>query len=182
VVNELAFAKLPVPLDVQVVPALLLALEPAVMFTAPAFAQVDTAVPAAAVGAVVIVNVFVDTVLVHPDKGLAVKESVTTPAVISAPLGAYVQVVNEVALAKLPVPLAVQATLDWLLALEPAVIFTAPLFEQVATAVPATAIGAALIAILTPLSAPFIAGVLLTTLILYPAPVAVPPGIVILIL
>ncbi len=87
VVNEVAFAKVPVPLEAQVTPALLLALEPAVMFTAPLFEQVPTAVPAEAVGAVVIVNVLVDVALVQVPFAVAVKVRVTLPAVISAALG-----------------------------------------------------------------------------------------------
>jgi hypothetical protein len=48
-------------------------------------------------------------------------------------------------LANVPVPLHVHVTLAMFDALEPAVIFTAPLVEQVVTAVPATAVGAAVI-------------------------------------
>ena len=87
VVNDVAFAKVPVPLEVQVVPALLLALEPAVMFTVPVLEQVLTAVPAEAVGAVVIVKVFVEVALAHVPLPVAVKVSVTLPAVMSAALG-----------------------------------------------------------------------------------------------
>ena len=87
VVNDVAFAKVPVPLEVQVVPALLLALEPAVMFTVPVLEQVLTAVPAEAVGAVVIVKVFVEVALAQVPLPVAVKVSVTLPAVMSAALG-----------------------------------------------------------------------------------------------
>jgi hypothetical protein len=46
----LALAKVPVPLGVvHVIPELLVAVDPAVIFTAPVVEQVDTAVPAAAV-------------------------------------------------------------------------------------------------------------------------------------
>ena len=123
-------------------PALLLALEPAVMFTAPVLEQVETAVPAEAVGAVVIVNVFVEVAFAQVPLPVAVKVIVTLPAVISAALGVYVAVVKDVAFANVPVPLEVQVVPALLLALEPAVIFTAPLFEQVPTAVPAEALGA----------------------------------------
>ena len=61
VVNDVAFANVPVPADVQMMPLLLVALDPAVIFTAPLLEQVLTAVPATAVGAAVIVSVFVDT-------------------------------------------------------------------------------------------------------------------------
>ena len=61
VVNEVALANVPVPADVQVMPLLLVALDPAVIFTAPLLEQALTAVPATAVGAAAIVIVFVDT-------------------------------------------------------------------------------------------------------------------------
>ena len=60
VVNDVAFAKVPVPFDVQVTPALLLALEPAVILTAPLFEQVVMAVPATAVAAAFTVIVTLD--------------------------------------------------------------------------------------------------------------------------
>ncbi len=88
VVKEVALANVPVPFEVDhVIPALLLALEPAVMFTALLFEQVPTAVPAAAVGAVVMVNVLVDVALVQVPFAVAVKVRVTLPAVMSAALG-----------------------------------------------------------------------------------------------
>lgn len=143
VVNEVALANVPVPLDVHVVVAPL-PLEPAVIFTAPELEQVVTAVPATAVGAAVIVIVFVDVALVHPAFPVAVRTRVLLPAAISAALGVYVQSVKEVALANVPVPLDVDQVIPVLLVeLDPAVIFTAPEFEQVVTAVPATAVGAA---------------------------------------
>ena len=74
--------------------------------------------------------------------------------------------VNDVASANVPVPLDVQVVPALLVALDPAVTLTAPELEQVATAVPATAVGAAVIAILLPLSDPVIGMVKLTTLIL----------------
>ncbi len=87
VVKDVAFANVPVPLEVHVVPALLLALEPAVIFTAPLFEQVETAVPAEAVGAVVIVIVLVEVVLAHVPLPVAVSTKVLLPALISAALG-----------------------------------------------------------------------------------------------
>ncbi len=87
VVKDVAFANVPVPLEVQVTPALLLALEPVVMFTAPLFEQVETAVPAEAVGAVVIVNVLVEVAFAQVPFPVAVNVSVTLPAVMSAALG-----------------------------------------------------------------------------------------------
>ncbi len=53
--------------------------------------------------------------------------------------------VNEAGFVIVPVPFDVQATLLWFVALDPAVIFTAGELEQVPTAVPATAVGAAVI-------------------------------------
>jgi len=87
VVNEVAFVKLPVPDDVQLIPLLLVALEPAVIFTAPVLEQVATAVPATAVGAGVIVNVLVDTAFAQVPFPVAVNVIVTVPAAISAALG-----------------------------------------------------------------------------------------------
>lgn len=51
------------------------------------------------------------------------------------------QSVIELALLKEPVPLDVHATLIWLVALDPAVMFIAPVVLQVANAAPATAVG-----------------------------------------
>ena len=75
------------PDDVQLIPLLLVAVDPAVMFTAPVFEQVVTAVPATAVGAAVIVNVLVDTAFAQVPFPVAVKVIVTVPAAISAALG-----------------------------------------------------------------------------------------------
>jgi len=83
----LAFANVPVPFDVQLIPLLLVALDPAVIFTAPALEQVITAVPATAVGAAVMVSVLVDTALAQLPFPLAVKVIVTLPAAISVALG-----------------------------------------------------------------------------------------------
>ena len=80
-------ANVPVPPDVQVMPLLLVALDPAVIFTAPLLEQVVTAVPATAVGAAVMVSVLVDTALTQLPFPLAVKVIVTLPAAISAALG-----------------------------------------------------------------------------------------------
>ena len=85
--------------------------DPAVIFTAPEAEQVLTVVPATAVGAVVIVSVFVSVAFPQVPFPAAVSVNVTLPAVISALLGIYVAVVNEAALAKVPVPLDVQSTL-----------------------------------------------------------------------
>ena len=68
------------------------------------------AAPADAVGNVDIVSVFVETAFVHPAFE-AVSVNVTLPAVMSAALGVYVQVVNELGFVKVPVPLDVQVTL-----------------------------------------------------------------------
>ena len=125
VVNEFALVNVPVPLDVHVVPALFVALEPVVIFTAAEEEQVVIAVPATAVGAAVMVSDFVDVALEQPE-AIAVRVRVTPPAEISAALGVYVAVVNDVELAKLPVPLDDHKTLVWLVALEPAVIAMAP--------------------------------------------------------
>ena len=86
-VNELALANVPVPLDVQVIPLLLVELEPAVMPTAPEPAQVDTAVPATAVGAAAMVIVLVEVAAAQVPFPLAVNVNVLLPAVISAALG-----------------------------------------------------------------------------------------------
>ena len=80
-------AKVPVPLEVQVVPALLLALEPAVMFTAPVLEHVPIAEPETAVGAGVMVSVLPEVALVQVPLAVAVKVMVTLPAVMSAALG-----------------------------------------------------------------------------------------------
>ena len=112
-------------------PLLLVALDPAVIFTAPLLEQVVTAVPATAVGAAVMVSVLVDTAFAQVPFPLAVKVIVTLPAAISAALGVYVAVVSEVGFANVPVPPDVHAMPLLLVALDPAVIFTAPLLEQV---------------------------------------------------
>jgi hypothetical protein len=87
VVNEVGLTKVPVPLDVQVIPLLLVALDPAVMFTAPEVEQVATAVPATAVGAAVMVIVLVEVTAAQVPLPLAVKVNVLLPAAISAALG-----------------------------------------------------------------------------------------------
>ncbi len=113
------------------------------MLTAPELEQVEMAVPAEAVGAAVMVNVFVDVAFEQLVLPVAVNVKVTLPAEISAALGVYVQVVSEVAFANKPVPLDVHVVPALFVELEPVVIFTAPLFEHVITAVPAFAVGAA---------------------------------------
>ena len=102
-----------------------------------------------AVGTAFIVNVLLDVALVHVPFPVAVSVNVTLPAVISAAFGVYVQVVSEVAFANVPPPLEVQVTPALFVELEPAVILTAPELEQVEIAVPATAVGTALIVTVT---------------------------------
>jgi hypothetical protein len=87
VVNELGLVKVPDPFDVQVIPLLLVALDPAVMFTAPEEEQVAMAVPATAVGAAVMVIVLVEVAAAQVPLPLAVKVNVLLPAAISAALG-----------------------------------------------------------------------------------------------
>ena len=87
VVNEVALVKVPDPFDVHVVPVLLVALDPAVIFTAPELEQVATAVPATAVGAAVMVSVLVDTASAQVPFPFAVKVKVTLPAALSVALG-----------------------------------------------------------------------------------------------
>jgi len=87
VVNEVALANVPVPLDVQTTPLLFVALDPAVIFTAAELEQVDTAVPATAVGAAVMVIVLVDMAAAQVPFPVAVNVKVLLPAVISAALG-----------------------------------------------------------------------------------------------
>jgi hypothetical protein len=94
-VNEVALVNVPDPFDVHTTLALLDALDPAVIFTAPELEQVEIAVPAVAVGAWFIVKVFVDVAFAHGAFPVAVKVSVTLPAVISAALGVYVALVKE---------------------------------------------------------------------------------------
>lgn len=81
----MALAKVPLPLDVHVTLAWLVAFDPVVMLTAPVEAQVTIAVPATAVGAGVMVRVFVEVTLAQPL--VAVKVKVTLPAALSAALG-----------------------------------------------------------------------------------------------
>jgi hypothetical protein len=65
----------------------LVALDPAIIFTAPELEQVTTAVPATAVGAAVMVIVLVEVAAAQVPLPLAVKVIVTLPAAISAALG-----------------------------------------------------------------------------------------------
>jgi len=65
----------------------LVALDPAVIFTAPELEQVTTAVPAIAVGAAVIVIALFEVAAAQVPFPLAVKVNVTLPAAISAALG-----------------------------------------------------------------------------------------------
>ena len=57
------------------------------IFTAPEPAQVDTAVPATAVGAAVIVSILLDVAAGQVPFPFAVKVIVTLPAALSAALG-----------------------------------------------------------------------------------------------
>lgn len=143
--NEFAFAKVPVPLDVQVTPLEFVALAPAVILTAPELEHVIKSVPAATTGAKVIVIVLVDTAFAHAVFPVAVNVRILLPAAISAALGVYVHKVNELASVKVPVPFDDQIIPALLDALDPAVMFTAPVAEQVITGVPATAVGAGVI-------------------------------------
>ena len=106
---------------------------------APVLEQVVNAAPATAVGSERIVSVFVLVTFAQPALD-AVNVRVTLPDTISAALGVYVQVVNEFELANVPVPLEVHVTAVWFVAVEPAVILTAPTEEQVVIAVPAFAV------------------------------------------
>ena len=116
-----------------------MALDPVVILTA-VLEQVDSAVPATAVGAAVIVNDLVETALVQEPLPVAVRVRVITP--LSPLPGVYMALVSEVGLLIMPVPLEVHTIPELLVAEEPVVIFTAVL-EQVDTAVPATEVGAA---------------------------------------
>ena len=89
--------------------------------------------------------------------------------------------VSEFAFVNAPVPLDVHIILLWLVALAPAVIFTAPELEQVNTDVPAIAVGRALILKAGDAPAPVVpikAGLLELKAILYPPPVVLELGIV----
>ena len=73
------------PLDVHVTPALLVALEPAVIFTAPELEQVVMFVPATAVGAAVTVITTVEVAAAQgpaPSGSSVVKVNVTVPLVM----------------------------------------------------------------------------------------------------
>jgi hypothetical protein len=116
------------------------AVEPVVMSVAPALEQMVKAVPAFAVAALVIDNTLVDVTSAHAPP-FALNVIVTLPAFISSMLGVYVAVVNDVTLVKVPVPLDSQLTLIALVALEPVVIFTAPVLSQIVKSLPATLVG-----------------------------------------
>ena len=88
-----------------------------------------------------IVNVLLEVTFPQGVFPTAVNVNVTDPAVISALLGVYVANVKELAFAKVPVPLEVQVTDALLVAVAPAVMFTAPAVAQVVTAVPAETVG-----------------------------------------
>ena len=80
-------AKVPVPLEVQFIPELLVELAPVVIPTAPEVEHVLKAAPATAVGAGVIVIVLVEMTDVQVPFPVAVNVKVRLPAVISAALG-----------------------------------------------------------------------------------------------
>jgi hypothetical protein len=84
VVNEVGFVKVPVPLEVQVTPVLLVALEPPVILIAPELAHVDKFGPATAVGAAVTLIVLVDVAAVQPAGASVVKVNVTVPLKLAA--------------------------------------------------------------------------------------------------
>ena len=88
-VNDVELAKVPFPFEVvHVILAWSVALEPAVILTAPELEQVEMAVPATAVGSVLMVKVLFETAFdAHGEFGVAVNVMVTLPAVISAGLG-----------------------------------------------------------------------------------------------
>ena len=65
----------------------MVALDPAVIFTAPELEHVAMAVPATAVGAAVMVIVLVEVTAAQVPFPLAVKVNVLLPAAISAALG-----------------------------------------------------------------------------------------------
>ena len=115
------------------------------ILTAPELEQVTTFVPAVAVGGKVIVIVLVDMASKHPAFPAAVNVRILLPADMSAALGVYVHKVKELASVKFPVPFDVQVMPEVFVALDPAVILTAPVVEQVVTDVPAFAIGSGVI-------------------------------------
>ena len=140
VVSEEGLAIVPVPSDDQMIPALLVADAPAVIFTTE-FEHVVMAVPATAVGALEIFNVLVDTAFAQGALPVAVRVKVTVP--VSPAPGVYVAVVSEEGLAIVPVPLEVHITPALLVAEDPVVMLTVEL-EHAVTAVPATAVAGAL--------------------------------------
>ena len=115
----------------------MVALDPAVILTAPEAEQVVIFVPAIAVGSVVIVKFFVVGTEQLAFEAVSVK--IIVPVAISATLGLYVQLVIEVASVKVPVPLDVHTTVVKLGTLAPAVMLIAPELEQVVISVPAVA-------------------------------------------
>ena len=86
-----------------------MALDPAVILTAPVVEQVLKAVPATAPGSGLMINDFVEETLLHPAFE-TVNVRVIVPAMISAALGVKVQVVKEFAFAKVPLPFELQLT------------------------------------------------------------------------
>ena len=87
-VSEVALAKVPVPsVDVQIVPLVLVALDPSVILTAPDVEQVVIFVPATAVGANFIVITFVDVTDAQVPFPMAVNMRFLVPANKSPTLG-----------------------------------------------------------------------------------------------
>ena len=184
VVNEVGFVKVPVPLDDHNTLVLFVADEPAVILTADdplkvcvGSEQVVVADPALAVGPADIVNIFEEVALLQGELPVAVKVKLTLPAEISAALELYVAVVSEVAFANVPVPLEVHKPPVLLKMDDPAVIFTAPVFEQVVIAVPAVAAAGALmlmvLIVLTDAQPPGASEVKVSVMV----PVKVPTGV-----
>jgi hypothetical protein len=110
------------------------------MFTGPD-PHVDTGVPAMAVGIGLITNNLEEVALAQGLLPVAVNVIVTFPAEISATLGVYLQRVGEFGFWKVPVPLDDQVMVLRFVALEPAVILTAPEVAQVVSFGPAAAVG-----------------------------------------
>ena len=89
VVNEFALAQVPPEPPDQVTPALLVADEPAVIFTAPEFEQVLTSVPATAVGEELTTTVCSSETMADPQVGVEVQTIYQVPAPRPAAVGIY---------------------------------------------------------------------------------------------
>ncbi len=88
-------------------------------------------------------------------------------------------VVSEFALPNVPVPSGVDhVTLLWFVALDPAVIFTGPELEQVATAVPASAVGGgAIVSVLVDVAVQAPLPVAVNTNVMLPAAISAALGV-----